>query len=186
RHRRRTGEGQRIDIAQTEPTIAMLANAVIRLSANGVDAGPQGNRIDGCCPRGVYPCAGEDRWIAISVASDGDWKSLAAVLGREINRPEWSSSEGRLQEQDQIDAAISSLTVRHDAHELMGVLQARGIAAGVVQTAKDIVAGDAQLKHIGHWRRLRHREMGDMTFNGLPFRFESVALGPLSAAPLIG
>ena len=186
RHRRRTMQGQRIDIAQTEPTIAMLANAVIRQSANNVNTGPNGNRIDGAAPRGVYPCAGHDRWIAISVSSDANWMRLAEVLGQDLDRPEWQTHDGRDADQDAIDDTIAVRTAERDAFDLMAALQARGIAAGVVQASKDIVADDPQLQHMGHWRRLDHGEMGEMTFNGLPFRFQGAELGPHSAAPLLG
>src|SRR3546814_15903036 len=65
RHRRRTGKGQRIDIAQTEPTIAMMAQVFLRQSTNAVSTARIGNRDDGADPRAVYPYAGEASWITI-------------------------------------------------------------------------------------------------------------------------
>lgn len=186
RHRNRTGEGQRIDIAQTEPTIAMLANAVIRQAANGVETGPEGNHMAGSAPRGVYPCAGDDRWIAISIADDLQWRKLVMELGALVDRPAWTTYAGRAADQDALDQALATATRGRDAYNLMTQLQDSGIAAGVVQTARDIVSFDPQLRHIGHWRRLEHPEMDEMTFNGLPFRFAATDLGPHVAAPLIG
>ena len=63
---------------------------------------------------------------------------------------------------------------------------ARGVPAGVVEDAADVVEHDPQLRHRRHWRRLGHAEMGSIAYNALPFRFASQELGPHSAAPLLG
>src|SRR3546814_292031 len=140
RHRRRTGKGQRIDIAQTEPTIAMMAPAFLRQSTNGVSTARMGNRDDGAAPRGVYPCAGEDRWIAISVRSDDDWRALCSELGEPgLNRAGWKTVVGRESDQDHIDTVLAEVTRRRDGEALMRGMQAQGVAAGVVQTAADVL-----------------------------------------------
>src|SRR3546814_1635217 len=79
RHRRRTGEGQHIDIAQTEPTIALLAPAVLDYTVNGRIANRTGNDRPGVAPHGVYPVAGADRWIAIAATDDRHWTALVEV-----------------------------------------------------------------------------------------------------------
>ena len=79
--RRRTGEGEYIDVSQIETAVYSLAEMVVRYSANGEVMKRQGNRDEQAAPHGVYPCAGKDRWIAIAVWSDGDWQSLCAEMG---------------------------------------------------------------------------------------------------------
>lgn len=187
RHRRRTGKGQRIDIAQTEPTIAMMAPAFLRQSANGVATQRSGNREAGAAPHGVYPCRGEDRWIAIAVRRDSEWQALCAELGDPaLDRAEWQSAAGREGDQDRLDAALAAATRQREAEPLMQALEALGVAAGVVQTSADVLERDPQLAHRGHWRRLHHGVMGEITFNGLPFRFASGETGPFRPSPLIG
>jgi benzylsuccinate CoA-transferase BbsF subunit len=187
RHRRRSGRGQRIDIAQTEPTVAVLATAILVQSANGRTTGPAGSRNEVAAPRGVYPCAGEDRWIAISVESNAQWSALVATLANPaLHNPNWCSAHHRRRDQDEIDAIIAKSTVGFTSEELMATLQEHGVPAGAVLNAADIVSTDPQLRHRGHWRRLNHREMGPMLYNGLPFQFANQALGPYTAAPLLG
>src|SRR5205823_13534352 len=66
-HRRRTGEGQHIDLAQVEGGIVCLSESMITYAANGEILGRMGNRSRHEAPHGVFPCAGKDRWVAIAV-----------------------------------------------------------------------------------------------------------------------
>lgn len=187
RHKRRTGQGQRIDMAQTEPMLALTPLPVIELQVHGRIATRSGNRLEGYAPRGVYRTAGEDRWIAISVANDEQWRALVATLNSNaLRRSEWASAAGRNADQDRLDAAMSQAIAGWDGYALMTALQARRVPAGVVQNAADLVDRDPQLAHRNHWRYLPHAEMGDSLYNGPPFRFASGPIGPRFAAPLLG
>ena len=68
----------------------------------------------------------------------------------------------------------------------MAALQAKGVSAGVVQNAEDVITRDPQLAHRGHWIKLSHAEMGETIYNGPPFRFSRTVAGLRSAAPLLG
>ncbi|OGA42049.1 MAG: CoA-transferase, partial [Betaproteobacteria bacterium RIFCSPLOWO2_12_FULL_62_13] len=134
RHRRRTGEGQYIDLAQTEPTIALLGPTFLDLTVNGRLQQPNGNEHAWAAPHGVYPCQGVDRWIAICVMDDGEWAALIEVLGN----PDWACEEAlrrgdaRYARRAELDAHLGSATARWVAEELMHELQAHGVPAGVV------------------------------------------------------
>jgi len=187
RHKWRTGEGQKIDMAQTEPMLALIPLPVMDYQANGRVATRQGNRSPWHSPRGVYPTKGEDRWIAISVYSDLQWKALVEVLGDEkLDRSEWQSLARRIADANIVDATLAGATINFDGYELMASLQQVGVAAGVVQNAADLVDRDPQMKHRAHWRCLPHSEMGESLYNGLPFQFSSGPVGPRFAAPLLG
>lgn len=187
RHKWRTGEGQKIDMAQTEPMLALTPIALMDYQANGRLSQRQGNRALAHAPRGVYPTSGDDRWIAISVASDDQWLALVDVLeGPQLRRPEWRSMPARTEDADEIDALIATLTSPLDGYQLMAALQHCGVAAGVVQNAADLVDRDPQMKLREHWRYLPHAEMGESLYNGAPFQFASGATGPRFAAPLLG
>jgi len=187
-HRRRTGEGQFIDLAQTEPTLALLGPAFVDAAVNGHEQTRTGNAHECFAPHGVYPCSGEDRWIALSVETDEHWQALVEVLGRPATllEPAWASALARLNARERIDASIVERTRGRDAGELMNALQARGVPSGVVHDARGILHGDEQLRFRGHFLRLEHPEMGETVYNGEPFRFSDAAVGPLRAAPLLG
>jgi benzylsuccinate CoA-transferase BbsF subunit len=186
-HRRRTGEGQFIDLAQTEPMISLLGPTILNYTVNGDLSERHGNTRLPRVPHGVYPCAGEDRWIAISAWTDQAWESLIRVLGF----PNWadgqlSTAEKRLARRQEIDAGIAEATCLRDADELMTALQSEGVPAGVVRSAADVILSDPQLRHRGHWVHLNHQEMGPSLYNAPPFRMSGVDAVPRTPAPLLG
>ncbi len=142
RHRDLTGEGQKIEIGQAENASAMLAQAFMTHSLTGKVPERIGNRsIYGFAPTGVYPCKAVgpatecgDRWIALSITCDDDWKRLAAVMGD----PAWASdpsletNAGRAAQHDEIDRRLAEWTAGFDDYDLFHKLQAAGIAAAPV------------------------------------------------------
>lgn len=185
RHARRTGEGQFIDIAQTEPTLALMGPWILNSAFNGRVDDRRGNTHPDMAPHGVYPCDGEDRWIAIAVADDAQWLSLRAAL----DLPEsarWASVAGRLADREAIDAEIAARSRKWDGPALMHALQAAGISAGIVNNAADVLTTDPQLQARGHWVTLDHPEMGPSIYNAPPFRFSDAHSNPSTPAPLLG
>jgi benzylsuccinate CoA-transferase BbsF subunit len=187
RHRRRTGEGQYIDVAQTEPTIALLGPTMIDYSANNRIQERSGNERAPRAPHGVFQCHGTDRWIAISAWQDESWAALCAVLGDPpfARAPELSNAEGRWAKRREIEAGIASIVGYWEAEALMSALQRAGVAAGVVRTAADIVDEDPQLQHRRHWVKLQHPEMGASVYNAPPFRISGMHATPVAPAPLL-
>lgn len=187
-HRRRTGEGQYIDLSQAETMVSLLGPAVLDYTVNGVNAMPIGNRAEYAAPQGVYPCAGTDRWIAISVVTDEQWAAVTDELGA----PELVTRfPGRHTAQDDIDPILEKLTSGREPFDLMRRLQQRGVPAAVVHTFGDLVDGDPQLAHRGHFAVLDHPEMGPSIYNAPPYRLRGVDGGDTHAimrspAPLLG
>ena len=87
RHRRRTGRGQRIELAQQEALISFNAEVLLDYQMNDRVLGPVGNAHPYMAPHGVYPCATENEWVSIAVRSDAEWATLRALMGT----PEWST-----------------------------------------------------------------------------------------------
>jgi benzylsuccinate CoA-transferase BbsF subunit len=187
-HRKKTGQGQFIDLAQTEPTLALLGPVIMDAAVNGHVTQRAGNTHESFVPHGVYPCKGSDRWIAICVESDAQWRDLVGALGSPpaLTHDRWKGQLGRIRERDVIDAAIGAVTAADDADALMQRLQGRGIPAGVVRDARGVLEEDEQLRHRGHYTSLEHPEMGYTIYNGEPFRCSRSPVGPWGAAPLLG
>ena len=186
--RSRTGAGQYIDMAQTEPTVALLGPTMLDFTANGREGGRTGNDRAHAYPHGVLRCAGDDMWIAISVASSSQWQGVVDVLGG----PSWMSDpvlqdlNARRARSAEIDLVLNELAKVREADKLMEALQARGVPAGTVRSAKDIIENDPQLRHRKHWVTLDHPEMGPSIYNAPPFRMTGVKETPHSPAPLLG
>ena len=175
--RRATGRGQRIDMSQFEVGVGFSGPALLDWFANGVAAEPIANdppwRI--AAPHNTYPCAGEDRWIAIAVETDQQWQSLRALLGQPAwaRNAEFDSADGRWQRRAELDAQLTSWTARQDAYDLMQRCQQAGVPAGVVQTGEDLTQRDPQLQHANFFFQYDdpHPTFGPINGDRLPLRF---------------
>ena len=169
--RKRTGRGTHIDLAQIEGGLQFLAPAILDYSANARCMEPMGNRSTHHAPHGVFPCQGEERWIAIEVEADHEWEALVRVL----REPAWARAErfgtiaGRLAHVDDLEELLASATASWDAYELMYALQAAGVSAGVVQKGSDLFS-DPQLAYRKHFWYLEHTEIGRHAYDGPAFR----------------
>jgi len=185
RHQRRTGQGQQIDVAQIEPTLCMIGPALMNYTVNGVIENRQGNRHPQFAPQGVYPAKGDDRWITISIRDQAQWEALIQELGLPKNES-WNIVGNRLRDHDEIDQLIAQETLKHDPLSLARRLQARCIAAGPVNDARDVVINDEQLAARGHWVTLEHPEVGPSLYNNSPYRFSDAESTPSGPAPMLG
>jgi len=169
--RRRTGEGQYIDLSQIETAVYSTSEVQVRYSACGEVVTRNGNRSERVAPHAAYPCRGKDRWLAIAVWNDDDWQRLCEQMGHPAwsADPDYATNAGRLVASDALDDAISQWTRQHDARELMTRLQAAGIEAAVCQEFHEIV-DDSQLAHRGHWTRVEHSNVGSLLLERSGFR----------------
>ncbi len=185
--RRRTGKGRYIDLSQIETGIYSLSEAVVRVSATGKGTTRRGNHCEYGAPHSIYPCSGEDRWIAIAVFSDSEWRALCAVVGD----PAWTadgrfdSLEGRLAHQSELDRHLSDWTGQQESFALMERLQAAGVEAGVVQNFDDLLH-DPQLAHRGHFQPLTHAHLGRLQFERPGFRLSESPSRLDRPGPLLG
>lgn len=184
RHVRRTGQGQKIDVAQTEPMIAMLGPEVTAANLRG-NRPPQGNRQMDVAPHGVYPVAGDDNWVAIIARDDAEWAALCEEFDG-LNIPKFSTAQQRMEHRDALDAALAGMTRDRDRYDLMAALQSRGVPCGVVQTAADVTDRDEHLKHRNHWQIMETKGVGDMLYNAPPYRFSKSPSTLRSPAPKLG
>ncbi|OGO30803.1 MAG: hypothetical protein A2Z29_03905 [Chloroflexi bacterium RBG_16_56_11] len=164
-YQQRTGKGQCIDQAQIESGINYLSPLVLDYAANRRELALKGNKCSYAAPHGPYRCQGEDRWVAITVQTDGEWEGFCRVVGN----PEWTRDsrfgtlEGRVAHSDELDEHVNRWTADFTAEQVMTMLQAAGVAAGVVATAQDSEE-DAQLKAYDFFRELEHPYLGKQKF----------------------
>ena len=189
-HRAQTGEGQQVDLSQVETGMLLGGVQMLDFQVNGRPSERIGNRSrwPAVAPHGIYPCAGEDRWIAIAIEDDTRWRALCAELGLPALATDerFTTNEGRIANEDALDAAIASCTPEREPHELMEALQARGVPAGVVQTMEDRMERDPQLAGRGFYPVAPHPELGEHRFEGVPMRFSKARWRLDRGAPLLG
>jgi crotonobetainyl-CoA:carnitine CoA-transferase CaiB-like acyl-CoA transferase len=186
-HRRRTGEGQMIDMSQYEASLNFLSPAMTDYFATGRIAHANGNHSARFAPHGAYPCldeAGRERWIALSVENDEQWASLLRILGDEAGRTRFPSHADRLQRPGEVDQYVSALTATRAAADLVPALQAAGIAAYPVQNCADLRV-DENMVSWGYIQDLDQAEAGSMPYDGFAYRLDRTP-GGQTAAPSIG
>jgi len=161
RHRKRTGEGQYIELAMLEGELQLVAPALQDFTMNGRVQSRIGNRHAWHAPQGVYPSAGDDQWIAIAVETDEQWRALASAIGQpELAEDDRYSTEPvRHANQDAIDPLIAAWTAARTHYEAMHALQQVGVPAGAVLDAPEVHT-DPQFLHRGTFAWVDHPEMG--------------------------
>jgi crotonobetainyl-CoA:carnitine CoA-transferase CaiB-like acyl-CoA transferase len=186
-HKKLTGEGQYIDQAQAESALQFLALPILDFSADGRSYEPIANRDLYHAPHGVYPAAGDDRWVAIACRNDSDWRALSAVM----EAPELASDvrfgsfAARQANCDDLDIVISNWTRNLEAHEIERKLQERGVPAHVVQTPADLYQ-DPQLHHRRHFVEVPHSELGKTWVENSRFALSRTPARVEHAAPMLG
>jgi crotonobetainyl-CoA:carnitine CoA-transferase CaiB-like acyl-CoA transferase len=187
-HKRRTGEGQFVDLSQVECLFPLVAPWVIEQSIKG-EVGPRiGNRHPVHAPHGVFRCAGDDEWVLVAVTDDAAWRALCAVIERPdlAADPALASAEGRRGQQDRLEAAIRAWTAERTPDEAMEALQGAGVAAGAARAAWELPLVDPHLAARGYWQEIDRAVLGahlqpSATFREgpepYPVRFPAPTLG---------
>jgi benzylsuccinate CoA-transferase BbsF subunit len=187
RRRRKTGQGEYIELSQLESTVNAIGPTLLEEQMTPGGFIRKGNYDRSYAPHGVYQCAGDDRWCAIAVANDAEWRILChGIPGLESRLdPRFSRHDFRSTHREDMDRAISALTVSMDAKNLTALLSQRGVAAAPVLDARDLLS-NPQLLSRKHWVTLDHAEMGPSVYDAPPYRLSRTP-GHLSApAPLLG
>ena len=172
-HSRRTGQGQAIDGSMMEAAAGYLGEVLLDAGLGGEQTPPGNGDLDHA-PHGVYPCAGNDRWIALAVGSDESWRRLVAISGREgLADPAFDRHCDRIANAEKLDEAITQWTGTQQAEHLMERLQAASIAAGVVRTTAELMACP-HLEQRRWFRRIKHADVGEHRYAGHPWRMDGL------------
>ncbi|ORW16406.1 carnitine dehydratase [Mycolicibacter nonchromogenicus] len=188
-HREHTGEGQHVDLATVPAGIAMLPTEVLDWTVNSRAVTPDGNRADfgEMAPHGIYPCSGEDRWIALACRDDREFGVFAKVLNESaLTSGRFATLDQRLCAADELDAVISSVTSTRDAAELAGDLVGVGIPASVVKSPSERIDADPDLAAAGLFPTVTHPDIGEVRVEGVPMRCTATPWQITSAAPRLG
>ncbi len=162
--RERTGEGQRIDMAQLEVGTYAIGAAVIRQSAGVSPPRPEGNR-DGIAdhvPNEVY--ATGDGFVAVSVTEPAQWLGLVGLLADpRLDDPSLVTEAARRDRRSMIDAVLGEWAAARTAAEAADALQGAGVPAGPVQNSHELFADDPQHAARGFWQPVDHAVFGERT-----------------------
>jgi benzylsuccinate CoA-transferase BbsF subunit len=181
------GEGAYIDLSQWEAAVNVMGEQVADYGLNDRVPAPCGTRHEHKVPHGHYPGAGDDRWIAISVADERQWQALK----RALNDPEWMSlesfatAEQRRACRAELDQRLARETSRYEAHALASALMAAGVPAAPLLDAEGIAAS-AQFRERELFEMIEHPVLGSVPVYRLPWQIDGAPVPITRRAPLLG
>ena len=183
-----TGTGCRIELSQMDTVFMQLATEYLRESLLPETLVAAGNSGEFDAPSGVYRCAGEDAYCAVSIDGDGDWALLAAAIDRPdlAANPVYGTAAGRLAHRAELDAAVAQWMARLTPAQAQQILQGAGVAAGAATHVRDLLT-DPQLaarRQLGTLAQPGHDKPFDITRG--PALFDRIPEPLLRAAPLLG
>lgn len=148
---------------------------------------PMVNRHRFMAPHNVYRCKGEDKWVAIAITTDEEWKALCDILGKPdlASNEKFSNPLSRWQNQKYLDKLIEEWTIQHTGYEVMYLLQSRGIPAGPVMNDEEIFK-DPHLRARGFYITVDHPEAGMKPCSGISFKLSETPGYIRMPAPCLG
>jgi crotonobetainyl-CoA:carnitine CoA-transferase CaiB-like acyl-CoA transferase len=193
-HRRQTGRGQFIDLSQFEALVSLVGPSLLDISVNRQTQSSPGyaSQESAAAPHGIYKCRplgdDDDRWVAISVRTQLEWKRFVKVIGSPqwARNPEFRTLFTRMRKREQLDANVGSWTITQTAERAMELLQSVGVAAGVVANGMDICARDPQLKARNFWGTVILPDGQQTNVTGVPIKMSATPGSVRTPSPLIG
>jgi crotonobetainyl-CoA:carnitine CoA-transferase CaiB-like acyl-CoA transferase len=182
-----TGEGQFVEAPLIESALNIAAEQVVEYTAYGNLLTRSGNRTAGHVPQGVYPCRGEEQWLALSVATDEQWVGLRKALGDPpwMRDPALASYAGRRARADELDAGIAGWAADQDLAESVSHLVDHGVPAGAVNDFRSI-SSHPLFQARGFFETMDHPVVGTHPVSVLPLRWSGIDRWIRHPAPLVG
>lgn len=186
-HRRQTGQGTHIDMAQLEAAAATLGVPYLDYFVNGTVERYGDQRLEQDAPAGCYPCLGDDVWCVVEVAGDQQWQRLRQAMGD----PAWAAdpgldeASGRCSRRAEIDERLSAWTRGFSAPDLQRLLLEAGVSAGAVRPAWDVFEDPHLLARGSYWD-IQHPVLGSWRYPALTIRLSGAPDAPRRPAPMLG
>ncbi len=197
-HRRRTGQGQFVDLSQFEALTSVIGPPLLDIAVNRRAPQPPLWRPQEtpAAPHGIYRCRprldggvhDDDRWIAISIRSHAEWERFVAAIGAPswTNDPKFRTLYLRMRNRIELDENVARWAADRGAEAAMTTLQRYRVAAGLVANGADLCERDPQLRARGFWPRVRLPDGAATQVTGIPFKLSRTPGSIRTVAPEIG
>ncbi len=189
-YRQKTGKGQWLDLAMYQIGVATMGDALLDWEVNGRNGRLMGNRHPYHAPHGVYPCRGDDNWIAIGIENDDQWQSLLKVMDSVawVLDERFADAPSRLKHQDELDELLGQWTAGWSHTELMDALQGQGIPAATVMNSRQVLT-NPHMRQRGFYERIEHHPdsgIGPKIYFGRPWKMSKTPAKIRRPAPGLG
>lgn len=186
-HRAETGISQYVDFSMAEALSASLWEAALAYQMTGEEPTPLGNRDRTAAPHGVYECIGQDRWIAIEVHTDKQWRALCDAIGRPdmAADPELADAAKRKERENEIDSAIACWTASTSDTDAFETLQAAGVPCGL-SLDMGRLHSEPQLNESGYLASVEYPDGTKHALPTLPWKTNGERAARIAPAPELG
>ena len=187
RYRRRTGQGQLIELAQVENYASYVGDVTMDYLLNGRVQTTLGNRHRSMAPHGCYPCKGDDQWAVMGIATEEQWAGLCRAMGDPpwTRDPRFADTLRRFDNQDELDQFISRWTETLDKRVVMETLQKEGVPAAAVLDQAEVYR-DPHLRERRFFQSVSHSETGTYEFPSIIAKFSRTPNAIRTPPPLLG
>lgn len=189
-HRARTGQGMWIDLAMYQVGVSFVGEGLLDYAYNGRRTRRLGNRHEFMSPHGCYPCQGTDQWVVIAVRDHVEWRAFCDAIQQPALAldSQFADPVTRHQHQDELDAIIGNWTSDKSSYDVTDLLQKRGVPAGPVLNAKQMLA-DPHLRTRGYFEPVEHTAesgLGHREYVGRGWKLSDAEIHIRKSAPLLG
>ncbi len=182
RHRKRTGEGQFVDLSHSECLLPLGIHGIAEQALTGSAPPRMGNRSRHYAPHGSYPCQ-DARWIVIQVQDEAQWESMRRLVGEPMTG--FGPLGDRLARNQELDDAVSAWTAERSAESAMAELQAAGIPAGAVNRSSELWR-DRHLNARGFWKLIEREHVGELPHGVTAYRLDGAPAEINWPSPTLG
>jgi crotonobetainyl-CoA:carnitine CoA-transferase CaiB-like acyl-CoA transferase len=183
-HRRRTHEGQLVEMPMIDGEFQVLGDAYIDYAMNGSERMRSGNGHPAMAPHDVFRCAGEDAWVAIAVESEAQWAALARMVGGRALADDmrFATAAARRENRAELHETITAWTSNRDHYAVQDILQAAGVPAGAVLNSRELLADPHVVARHG-FEYVDVPDVGPTPYPRVAFRLSGTPVPITKAAP---
>ena len=183
-HKKKTGQGQAVDLSQVECLLPNAVHGVVHQSIEGEPPARRGNFNLDYFIHGVFACIGEDDWILIQVETEEQWRSAVTHIPT-LKPYAGLRLDHRRNKANEIACSVKEWTAIGSARQMMHDLQSIGITAIALNSASDLM-DDPHLLARGYMQFVSHPFMGEQPHPSAPWRPGESAIPIKTSAPTLG
>ena len=137
--REATGEGTCIHLSMFESSVSWLTVPITLSASFGKNITRRGNTHAFFCPVSVYKTS--NGFVYLAVGNDRQWKSVVSLeLFKSLDKPEYEKNEGRIQDVEHLNRAISDITGNHTSEELTDLFNSITVPISKIKTIPEVIA----------------------------------------------
>lgn len=174
-----TGQGCHVDVSQIEAMVHVASDMFAEIpEVKPANSDPL------MAPHGVFPCKGDDVWIALACENDAQWQAICDVLKADVVRDLWAKSGVRQEAGEVLEDAISDLTRYRDVFEVEAALVQAGVPAATVLDGKGL-SEHPTLNAAGHFVTVGHPVIGPAKMPAPPYQLPDTPTA-VGSSPCLG